>query len=68
MKPKRKDQKSKTVRKGSTQATSLKDLQHDELSGSKEDSSLNSSDDDEGANEGSGDGTIGRSSRNIIGK
>lgn len=68
MKQKRKDHKSKPTRKVSTQVTSLKDLQHDELSGSGDDETLNASDDEEGENEGTGDGTIGRSSRNILGK
>ena len=67
MKRKTKNHKSKTNRSVPNQVTNLKDLQHDELSGSSnEDSTLNKSNDDEDENEGSGDGTIGRSSRNLL--
>ena len=71
MKPEQKKSKNKH---GKTQVSKqsvpedLHGLEHEELSGHDEQSSLAASNTDEDEDEGLGDGNIGRSDRSILGK
>jgi hypothetical protein len=70
---KRKSKKTKDSKKASPPLDhipkSLEELEHDELSGYEDrKTSLSSSSTDEEEDEGLGDGNIGRSNKNILGK
>jgi hypothetical protein len=69
----KKKQKEKGKRRKQTTTTdhtitSLSDLQHDELSGGSDETSLDKSSSDEDENEGLGDGNMGRSRDDLFSK